>query len=97
MILTDQLQDKWKDSLCGIVHVDGSCRVQTVTADWNALYHNLLMEFERVTGISVLLNTSFNTRGMPIVETPAEAIAMFRATALDELYINNYKIVKQVR
>lgn len=94
MILTDELQEKWKDVLKGIVHVDGSCRVQTVTRDWNPEYYDLLIAFGNITGIDVLLNTSFNTRGMPIVETPAEAIDMFCRTALDELYINGYKMVK---
>jgi carbamoyltransferase len=92
MILTDQVQEQYKEELKGIVHVDGSCRVQTVTEDWNAAYYHLLNAFGKITGIYVLLNTSFNVRGMPIVETPAEAIAMLCDTALDELYINHYRI-----
>jgi carbamoyltransferase len=95
MILVDELQEQWKGLLKGIVHVDGSCRVQTVTPDWNPEYYELLTAFGKLTGVDVLLNTSFNTRGMPIVETPAEAIDMFVASALDELYINSYRIVKK--
>lgn len=94
MILTDWLRPEWREELKGIVHVDGSCRVQTVTPDWNAAYHRLLTAFEALTGVGLLLNTSFNVRGMPIVETPAEAIALFLNSALDELYINDYKILK---
>jgi len=93
MILVDRLQDKWKEALRGIVHVDGTCRVQTVTADWNNTYYTLLMEWEKLSGISVLLNTSFNVRGMPMVETPAQAIEMYCNSALDELYINDYRIL----
>ena len=97
MILTDKMQEQWKDRLPGVVHVDGSCRVQTVTPDWNKEYYDLLLAFGQLTGIYVLLNTSFNTRGMPIVETPGEAIDMFARTALDELYIGGYRIAKQVQ
>jgi len=96
MILTDQIKDEWKDILKGVVHVDGSCRVQTVVSANDPVYHKLISSFGDMTGIYVLLNTSFNVRGMPIVETPAEAIAMYAQTALDELYIDNYKIIKQV-
>jgi carbamoyltransferase len=94
MILTDQLKETWKESLQGIVHVDGSCRVQTVQREGNEMYYRLLEAFEAATGIGVLLNTSFNVRGMPIVETPAEAIAVFCNSALDELYIDHYKITR---
>ena len=94
MILTDYLKPWWREDLKGIVHVDGSSRVQTVTPDWNAAYYQLLTAFEVLTGVGLLLNTSFNVRGMPIVETPAEAIDLFINSGLDELYINDYKILK---
>lgn len=94
MILVDRVRDEWEDVIKGVVHVDGTCRVQTVTQDWNPLYYDLLIAFGKLTGIDVLLNTSFNVRGMPIVETPAEAIEMLCNMALDELYINQYRLVK---
>ncbi len=97
MILTDKMQEQWKDRLPGVVHVDGSCRVQTVTPDWNKEYYDLLLAFGKLTGIYVLLNTSFNTRGMPIVETPEEAMDMFGRTALDELYIGGYRVAKHIQ
>ncbi|MEM7298624.1 MAG: carbamoyltransferase C-terminal domain-containing protein, partial [Bacteroidota bacterium] len=74
---------------------DGSCRVQTVTKDWNEKYYNLLSEFKKQTGISVLLNTSFNRRGMPIVETPEDALGFFYSCQLDYLVIGNYLVDKQ--
>lgn len=95
MIITDKIRQQWKDILKGVVHVDNSCRVQTVSHTWNPLYYDLIQSFKEITGISVVLNTSFNVRGMPIVETPFEAITLFYQTQLDHLFINNYKIMKE--
>ncbi len=93
MILIDKIKDEWKDKMPGIVHVDGTCRVQTVKDKEEPLYQ-LLTAFKQITGTSVLLNTSFNCKGMPIVETPAEAISFFYECALDVLVIDEYIIVK---
>jgi len=94
MILIDELKADWKNTLEGIVHCDGSSRVQTVTASFNADYHQLIGEFEALTGVGVLLNTSLNRKGMPIVETPDEALSLFLSGALDVLAINNFLIYK---
>lgn len=94
MILVDQVRSEWKDKLKSIVHEDGSCRIQTVTQDWNPKFYQLLQEFKRLTGISVLLNTSFNRRGMPIVETPDEAFQFFYSCKLDCLTIHDYVVEK---
>jgi carbamoyltransferase len=94
MILIDRIKPEWKEALAGIVHVDGTCRVQTVTADWNKPFYDLLEAFKAKTGIAVLLNTSFNKKGMPIVETPYEAIDFFYQCRLDVLVLNNYIIKK---
>lgn len=94
MILVDRIRPEWKDELEDIVHRDGTCRVQTVAAGWNPGYHQLLKAFKARTGISVLLNTSFNRKGMPIVETPAEAIRFFYECALDVLVMNDCLILK---
>lgn len=93
MILIDRIKEEWRERMPGIVHVDGTCRVQTVK-DENEPFYKLLQEWKRVTGISVLLNTSFNRKGMPIVETPGEAIDFFLSCQLDILIINNYIITK---
>ncbi|MBL0268429.1 MAG: transferase [Chitinophagaceae bacterium] len=93
MILVDQIKDEWKEIMPGIVHVDGSCRVQTV-ADKKEPFYQLLEEWKRQSGISVLLNTSFNKKGMPIVETPGEAISFFLHCSLDVLVIGNLIITK---
>lgn len=93
MILVDDIRDEWRAVLPGIVHVDGSCRVQTVK-DGQDPFFRLLTAFKAITGHSVLLNTSFNRRSMPIVETPAEAIDFFNACALDVLVLNDFIITK---
>ncbi|MFA0960227.1 carbamoyltransferase [Roseivirga sp. BDSF3-8] len=95
MILVDQIKPEWKEKLSSIVHVNNSCRIQTVTPDWNPEYYKLLQEFKKITGVSVLLNTSFNRRGMPIVETPGDAIKFFNECALDVLVMNDYIFSKE--
>jgi len=73
-----------------VTHVDGTARVQTVARTVNPLYYRLIEEFERLTGVPVLLNTSFNVRGEPIVNTPDEAIACFLGTGMDRLALGDF-------
>jgi carbamoyltransferase len=68
-----------------VTHVDGSARVQTVDAAVNPRFHALLAAFGRLTGVPVLVNTSFNVRGEPIVCTPTDAYRCFMGTAMDYL------------
>ncbi len=95
MILVDQIKEEWKDKLPGIIHVDGSCRIQTVTKDWSPIYYDLISAFKEKTGISVLVNTSFNRKGMPIVETPEDALNFFFSCDLDSLVLGNFLILKE--
>ena len=94
MILIDRIKNEWKDKMPGIVHVDGTCRVQTVK-DADDTFYKLLEAWKNISGIAVLLNTSFNKKGMPIVETPAQAIDFFLTCKLDILIIHNYIITKK--
>ncbi len=94
MILVDQVKEEWNDKIQSVVHVDATSRVQTVTPAWNPKYYQLLQEFKKITGIPVLLNTSFNKRGMPIVETPTEALDFFFTCKLDHLVIDDCIIEK---
>lgn len=71
------------------IHVDGTARVQTVTREENPRLHDLLSRFEEITGVPVLLNTSFNDRDEPIVENPADALRSFEATRLDALVLGD--------
>jgi carbamoyltransferase len=77
------------DKIPGVTHVDGTARIQTVTRDFNQRYYDLIKEFYAITGVPMLLNTSFNCQE-PIVETPEDAIATFHKCGLDIVVINNY-------
>lgn len=94
MILVDDIRPEWKEQLAGVVHVNGTCRVQTVEESWNPHFHRLLTHFSELTGVGVLINTSFNRRGMPIVETPREALDFFLECALDVLVMEEYFVEK---
>ena len=77
-----------------VTHVDGTARVQTVSAAGNPLFHQLIAAFDVLTGVPVVLNTSFNVAGRPIVETPADAIECFLSTNIDALILHNYLLEK---
>ena len=81
------------NELPAITHVDGSSRVQTVTKEVGGLY-NILKHLKKIAGISVVLNTSFNGPGEPIVETPEQAINFLLSSKLDVLYIESRRITK---
>lgn len=82
------------DKIPGVTHVDGTARIQTVTKESNEKYYTLISEFYNITGVPMLLNTSFNCRE-PIVETPKDAVDTFKKCGLDILVINNYVIEKK--
>lgn len=78
-----------------ITHVDYSARVQTVHKETNPLFHALISEFKHQTGCPVVVNTSFNVRGQPIVCSPEDAYICFMATGMDGLIINNHLFLKE--
>ena len=83
-----------RSTIPAVTHVDYTARVQTVTADVNPRFHALLTRFKALTGIPVLVNTSFNVRGEPIVGTPADAFRCFMATEIDLLVVGNFILRK---
>ena len=83
-----------RSSVPAITHVDNSARVQTVDAGTTPRFHALLTEFKRRTGCPILINTSFNVRGEPIVCTPEDAFSCFMATGIDALAVGNCLLVK---
>ncbi len=83
-----------RGDLPAVTHVDGSARIQTVDAERSPLFHRLLSAFDRRTECPVLVNTSFNVRGEPIVHTPDDAYRCFRATAMDALAIGRFVLVR---
>jgi len=86
-------EDKQK-ILPAITHVDGTARPQTVNKKLNPRYWNLIKEFENIKGVPVILNTSFNVKGEPIINSPKDAIRCFYSTGLDYLVMGNYLISK---
>ena len=90
MLFATQVYPEKRSEVPAIVHVDGSARPQTVTRDQNSLLYDLLTAFAQRTGVPVLLNTSFNAAGEPIVCTPKDAIKTFLATGLDVLVLGDY-------
>jgi carbamoyltransferase len=94
MILVFDVRPQWRERLVNVVHEDGSSRLHTVTRESEPVYFRLIEEFGRLTGLPVLLNTSLNKRGMPIVETPEQAVALFLESALDALVLDDLVITK---
>lgn len=94
MILAFHATEEAKKKVPAVVHVDGTVRVQTVTAKTNPVYHRLLKAFEKRTGVSVLLNTSFNVKGEAIVTTPRDALRTFWSTGIDALAVGSYLVKK---
>ncbi|HBP90076.1 MAG TPA: carbamoyltransferase [Nitrospirales bacterium] len=84
-----------KSDIPAVTHVDYSARVQTVSPDTNPRYYKLLQEFEKQTGCPVLINTSFNVRGEPIVCTPEDAYRCFMRTEMDVLVLENCLVLKE--
>jgi carbamoyltransferase len=84
-----------RSDIQSVTHLDFSARIQTVHRETNPRFYNLLTEFKRKTGYGVLVNTSFNVRGEPIVCTPADAYRCFMRTEMDALVVGNYLFRKQ--
>jgi carbamoyltransferase len=78
-----------------VTHIDGSARLQTIARDDHALFYDLIIEFEKLTGCAVVINTSFNVRGEPIVCTPFDAIKCFFRTDMDYLILGNFVLDKR--
>jgi len=84
-----------RSEIPAVTHVDYSARIQTVHENTNNKYFNLLKKFKEITGCPVLVNTSFNVRGEPIVNTPKDAFNCFMGTELDTLVIGNFFLKKK--
>ena len=95
MIITFKANKKAEKEIPAVVHIDKTSRPQIVNERGNKRYYNVIQEFKKLTGIPVLLNTSFNIKGEPIVCTPQDAIRTFYGTGLDALAIGNCLIIKE--
>jgi carbamoyltransferase len=94
MILTAQVRPEKRSAIPAVTHVDGSARPQTVEKGINPLYWRLIDEFEKRTGVPVVLNTSFNLRGEAIVHTPTDAIRTFFSSGMDALVLGSFLVEK---
>ena len=84
-----------RSEIPAVTHVDYSARIQTVHADTNPLYHALISRFKEKTGCPVIVNTSFNVRGEPIVGSPEDAFHCFMGTGIETLAIGNCLLKKE--
>ena len=92
MLFVHRVRDAWRDRIPAVVHVDGTARVQTVDPSTEPLVAEMLTEFERRTGLPVVVNTSLNTAGRPMVDTPREAMELFGSAPVDLLAIGPYAV-----
>ncbi len=94
MLIACNVKPDKKNEIIATVHVDNSCRVQSVGPENNERFYNLLQAFHELTGCPVLLNTSLNVKGQPIVNTPEQAIECYRSNAIDVLVMGDYLMEK---
>jgi carbamoyltransferase len=94
MLFVSNVRKEKEDAIPAVRHIDGTARIQTVSAKDAPLFHQAIGDFRKRTGVAVVVNTSFNTRGEPIVCTPDDALACFYTTPLDALAIGPYLLLK---
>ncbi|MHB1548335.1 MAG: carbamoyltransferase C-terminal domain-containing protein, partial [Acidimicrobiales bacterium] len=94
MLLVETVRPDRRDEIPAVTHVDGTGRLQSVTEAFHPLLYRLIREFDRLTGVLVVLNTSFNVRGEPMVNRPEEALTDFARTAMDALVMGDYVVEK---
>jgi carbamoyltransferase len=94
LVVADVLNSK-RNVIPAVCHVDGTCRIQVVDNEYDGEYRCLVEKFGQLTGVPVVLNTSFNIRGEPIVESPQDALRCFLSTGIDVLYLGKYRVTKK--
>ncbi len=94
MLIACEAIQKKKNEIPAVIHVDNTCRVQTVSPKYNKKFYDLISNYYKISNIPVILNTSFNIKGQPIVNTPQDAIECFLKYKIDILVLNNFLIKK---
>jgi len=94
MLLVADVHPEKREEIPAVTHVDGSARIQSINREQNPKYYDLIKAFEKKTGCGVIINTSFNVRGEPIVRSPEDAINCFLNTHMDYLVLGNYLLSK---
>jgi carbamoyltransferase len=92
MLFTHDVRPEWRDRIPAVVHVDGSARIQTVDREAEPLVARMLERFEALTGVPVVVNTSLNTAGRPMVDTPRDALECFGSSPVDALAVGPYLV-----
>ncbi len=94
MLFATTVKETFRNDLCAITHVDNTARIQAISKEKDPFLHLILKEIEKLTGYPILLNTSFNVAGQPIVESPLDALNTFLCTDIDLLVLENYIVFK---
>ena len=94
MCLTFQCKPQKAQEITSVVHVNQTARIQTVSESDNSRYYSLIKNFKSLTGIPVILNTSFNLKGQPIVDSPRDALMTFFGCGLDALFLGDFLVEK---
>jgi carbamoyltransferase len=94
MMMSFKIKEAFQKEMYSVIHIDGTCRPQILEREKNEKYYYLIEEFERLTGHSLILNTSFNIKGLPIVCSPKDAINDFLHSDIDALAIGDYLVLK---
>jgi len=97
MMYAVKCQDGIEEKIPAIIHVDGTCRIQTVTEDQNPNYHSLIQTFYEKTGCPIIFNTSFNLGGEPLVETLEDACRTLAESDIEYLYLPEYGLMVEVK
>jgi len=97
MLYVAPVRPEKRSVLPAITHEDGSGRLQTVYRETNPAYHGVIRRFGEITGVPVIMNTSFNLKGEPIVESPAHAFNTFSLSGMDLLFLGNYVVAKEAK
>jgi len=95
MLLVAKIRPEARKMIPAVAHVDGTGRVQTVTREENGIYYDLIREYDKLTGVPVILNTSFNVAGEPIIETPQDAVSCWLNTEIDHLVMGDVLLRKR--
>lgn len=94
MLIVADVRPEKRDVIPAVTHVDGTARLQSVSKESGGFFYSIIKEFYNLTNVPVILNTSFNVKGEPIVETPHDAIRCFMNTNIDYLVIGKYIVSK---
>lgn len=94
MLVTTEVKPEWRSRIPAVTHIDGTSRYQSVDPEWNYPYYTLISKFNEITGVPVVLNTSFNGPAEPIVESPVDAINTMMREGLKAVFIGNYMITQ---